>query len=205
MRMISALRAMIQPSPASAAGHDVRSAGHRDSLPRRLQIQARATDRATCHLSLVTGFLLAGALLLGGCSPSGNLNENAPPPDAAGQASGFTSVEYFPQPNQAQLKSRLTGTEAQPLPDGLVYLKTPKLEMFLTNGRPQAVVEAPECVYDSQRNTVDSASHLRMRSGDGKYRTEGDGFLWRQDKSFLTISNRVHSVIEIGPEMNLGL
>jgi hypothetical protein len=118
---------------------------------------------------------------------------------------GFTSVEYFPQPNQMRMKTRLAGAETQPLPGGLLVIKQLKLETFTTNGSPQAVVEAPECVYDTVHNTASSAGHLRLQSGDGKIRTEGDGFLWRQDDSFLTISNHVHTVIETGPEMKIGL
>jgi hypothetical protein len=114
---------------------------------------------------------------------------------------GFTSVEYFPQPNQTRMKSRLSGAEAQPLPGGLLVIKQLKLETFNTNGIPQAVVEAPECTYDTLHNTASSAGHLRLRSGDGRIRTEGDdGFLWRQDDSFLKISNHVHTVIETGTE-----
>jgi len=126
-------------------------------------------------------------------------------PAAASHATDFTNVEYYAQPNQTQMKSRLTGAEAQPLAGELLIIKQLKLEMFSTNGHPQAVVEAPECVYDMRNNTANSAGHLQLQSGDGKIRTEGDGFLWRQDDSFLTISNHVHSVIEIGPEMNAGL
>ena len=118
---------------------------------------------------------------------------------------GFTSVEYFSQPNQTRMKSRLAGAEARPLPGGLLVIKQLKLETFNTNGTPQAVVEAPECVYDTQNNTASSAGHLRLQSGDGKIRTEGDGFLWRQDDSFLTISNHHHTMIESGPETNFGL
>ena len=36
----------------------------------------------------------------------------------------------------------------------------------------------------------------KLQTGDGKFRVEGDGFLWRQNDSFLTISNHVHTVIE---------
>jgi hypothetical protein len=118
---------------------------------------------------------------------------------------GFTSEEYFPQPNQTRMKSRLSGAEARPLPGGLLVIKQLKLETFNTNGTPQAIVEAPECVYDTQHNTASSAGHLRLQSGDGKIRTEGDGFLWRQDDSFLTISNHHHTMIESGPETNFGL
>ena len=45
--------------------------------------------------------------------------------------------------------------------------------------------------------TASSAGHLQVQTGDGKIRVEGDGFLWRQNDSFLTISNRVSTVIEI--------
>lgn len=112
---------------------------------------------------------------------------------------GFTSVEYFPQPNQTRMKSRLAGAEAQPLPGGLLVIKQLKLETFTTNGSPQAVVEAPECIYDTVHDMANSAGHLQLQSGDGKIRTEGDGFLWRQDDSFLTISNNVRTAIENSP------
>jgi hypothetical protein len=118
---------------------------------------------------------------------------------------GFTSVEYFPQPNQTRMKSRLSGAEAQPLPGGLLVIKQPKLETFNTNGSPQAIVEVPECFYNLTNGVANSAGHLKMRSGDGKIRIEGDGFLWRQDDSFLTISNHHHTMIESGPGMNIGL
>jgi hypothetical protein len=103
------------------------------------------------------------------------------------------------------MKSRLSGAEAQPEPDGLLVIKQFKLETFTTNGNPQVVVEAPECIYDTLQNTANSAGHLQLQNGDGKIRVEGDGFLWRRKDSFLTISNHVHIVIETGPEMNIGL
>ncbi len=113
-----------------------------------------------------------------------------------GHASDFTSVEYYPAPNQTQIKTRLSGSEAQPEAGGLLVVKQLKLESFSTNGNPQAMVEAPECIYDTLHNTANSAGHLELRSGDGRIRTEGDGFLWRQNDSFLTISNHVRTVIE---------
>jgi hypothetical protein len=122
-----------------------------------------------------------------------------------GDASHFTSVEYYPAPNQTQIKTRLSGSEAQPQAGGLLVVKQLKLESFSTNGNPQAVVEAPECIYDTLHNTANSAGHLQLQSGDGKIQTEGDGFLWRQNDSILTISNNVHTVIKTGPETNAGL
>jgi hypothetical protein len=126
-------------------------------------------------------------------------------PGIASHARGFTSVEYYPAPFQQQMRSRLSGAEGQPLPGGLLVIKQIKLETFNTNGSPQSVVEAPECVYDTFHYTASSAGHLRLQSGDGKIRAEGDGFLWRQGDSLLTISNNVHTVIETGPEMKADL
>jgi len=36
-----------------------------------------------------------------------------------------------------------------------------------------------------------------MKTADGQFFTEGEGFLWRQNESILTISNRVHTVIRL--------
>jgi hypothetical protein len=157
----------------------------------------QATIPVTGRLSLATSFLLGGAMLLAGCNKSGDsAADAAAPPDTAAHSRNFTSVEYYAAPNPTQMKSRLSGTEAQPLPGGLLVIKQFKLETFYTNGAPQAVVEAPECIYDTVHNTASSAGHLQLRSGDGKIRAEGDGFLWRQSDSFLTISNHVYTVIK---------
>jgi hypothetical protein len=123
-------------------------------------------------------------------------------PGTVGRARDFTSVEYYPAPLQRQVKSRLSGAEAQPLAGGLLVIKQLKLETFNMDGSPQTIIEAPVCVYDTLHDTASSAGHLKLQSGDAKIRVEGDGFLWRQDNSFLTISNHVHSVIETGPETN---
>jgi len=153
------------------------------------------TNPVTRHPSPVTRLLIAGAVLF-----------FAAMADRAQQTpNGFTSVEYFPQPYQTRMKTQISCAASQPLPGGLLVLKQFKLKTFSTNGTPQAVVEAPECIYDTARNTANSAGHLQLQSGDGKIRTEGDGFLWRQDDSFLTISNHHHTMIESGPGMNFGL
>jgi len=115
---------------------------------------------------------------------------------AEGQASDFSSVQYFDAPNEKQMKFRLSGTEASPEAGGLLEIKQFKLEMFDTNGVTQAVVEAPECVYDMQKGVANSAGHLKMRTGDENLQIEGDGFLWRQTNQWLTISNHVQTVIK---------
>lgn len=116
-------------------------------------------------------------------------------------ATDFTSVERYEAPNQQQVKTRLSGAEAWPLSGGLLEVKRFKLESFATNGRPEVIITAPQCVYDQVNGLASSPGHLQLQSGDGKLRVEGDGFLWRQNDSLLTISNRVHTVIENMPEM----
>lgn len=98
------------------------------------------------------------------------------------------------------MRSRLSGAEAQPLPGGLLVIKQLKLEIFRPDGEPEIVVNAPACVYNQLNGTASSPGRLEVQTGDGKTRVEGEGFLWRQSDSFLTISNDVRTVIKLGPE-----
>ncbi len=123
----------------------------------------------------------------------------------AGHANNFTSVEYFDPPHQQQMKSRLSGTEAQPLAGGLLVITQLKLEIFDTNGVTEVIIKAPHCVYNTQTGTANSPGHLWLESGDGESHVEGDGFLWRQTNSLLTISNHVRTVIEKMSETKAGL
>jgi hypothetical protein len=123
---------------------------------------------------------------------------------AAGHASDFSSVQYFDPPLAQQMKSRLSGAEAQPQPGGLLAVKQLKLEMFSTNGATEAVVEAPECLYDTLNGMASSPGHLQMRTGDGNLSIAGDGFLWRQTNECLIISNHVQTVIQGALESKTG-
>jgi lipopolysaccharide transport protein LptA len=110
-------------------------------------------------------------------------------------ASNFTSIEYFEAPNQRQMKTRLTGAEALPLAGGLLVIKQLTLETFEPVGKLEFTVGAPECIYDALKGAANSAGRLQMQTGDGTIRVEGDGFLWRQNDSLLTISNNVRTTI----------
>ena len=116
-------------------------------------------------------------------------------------ASNFTSTEYYEPPHQRQIKSILSGAEALPQPGGWLIIKQLKLEMFSPDGRLEWVVNAPECVYDTFKGVANSPGHLEVRTGDGKIRTDGDGFLWRQSDQKLTISNNVCTVFENGAKI----
>jgi hypothetical protein len=112
-----------------------------------------------------------------------------------GYATNFSSVAYFEPPHELQVKARLSGTEASPLPGALFDLKQMKVEKFSTEGRLEAIVEAPQCVYAPLDHVATSPGHLELRSGDGKFKVEGDGFLWEEGEQSLVISNHVHTVI----------
>ncbi|MEI8289732.1 MAG: hypothetical protein WCH99_09675 [Verrucomicrobiota bacterium] len=115
-----------------------------------------------------------------------------------GRATDFTSDSYYDAPHEQQVKVRLSGAEAAPLPGGLLDVKKMKIEMFNVSGRLEMLVRAPQCTYAPQDGVAGSAGHLELQSGDGRFRVEGDGFLWRQGDSTLIISNRVHTVIKSG-------
>ena len=155
----------------------------------------RMTISVTRHPSLTTALLAAGTILVFAI-PNGRTQ-----PEGVQHASNFTSVEYFEPPDQQQMKSRLSGAEAQPQAGGLLLIKQLKLEMFNVDGRTEMIVNAPECVYDTFNGTASSPGHLQLQTGDGKFRVEGEGFLWRQTNSFLTISNSVRTVIEGMPAL----
>jgi hypothetical protein len=115
-----------------------------------------------------------------------------------GRATDFTSSAYYGPPNVRQVKMRLSGAEALPLPDGRLEVKQLKIETFSVSGKPEAVVSAPQCIYAPLEGMAGSSGRLELRSADGQVRVEGDGFLWQQADNSLTISNNVHTVIQAG-------
>jgi hypothetical protein len=173
---------------------------NRRAIPKVTDEKEKANARhmtisATRHLAF--GFwLLAAGVVLFFAIPNGRTQQNG-----VQHASDFTSVEYFEPPHQQQMKSRLSGAEAQPQAGGLLVIKQLKLETFNMNGKPEMIVNAPECVYDTFNRVASSPGHLKAQTGDGKFRVEGDGFLWRQNDSLLIISNRVQTVIDNSREM----
>jgi hypothetical protein len=115
-----------------------------------------------------------------------------------GHATDFTSNTYYEPPHEQQVKMRLSGAEASPLPGGLLDVKQLRIEVFEPDGKLQAIVRAPQCTYAPMDGLASSAGHLVMETSDGKMRTEGDGFLWRQSDNSLTISNNVYTAIKTG-------
>ena len=114
---------------------------------------------------------------------------------ATGTATEFSIAEHFKPPHQRQMKFQLTGSKGQPLGSGKYLVTQPRIQSFRTNGEVVLIVEAPDCVYDSNLQEASSPGHLRVRTGDEKFLIEGDGFLWRGENSTVTISNNINSEI----------
>ena len=114
-----------------------------------------------------------------------------------GHATDFTSNQYFEPPNERLVKMKLSGAEALPLPGGLLDIRQLRVETFALDGQTQVVVRAPQCSYSPFDGVANSAGHMELQSGDGKIRVEGEGFLWRQTGSSLTISNHVRTLIDM--------
>lgn len=131
-----------------------------------------------------------------------NINHAQPAGDT--KPGDFSSVEYYPAPNQMQMKSRLAGVDVQSMEGGLYLIKQLRLEMFSTNGQPQVIVKASDCIYDVNRQEANSAGKLLVQNGDGKIRIEGEGFRWRQNDSLLTVSNQVRTTIETDLKQKFG-
>jgi hypothetical protein len=115
-------------------------------------------------------------------------------------ATNFNANTYFEPPNQQKVKMKLFGAQASPQPNSQFELKNLKLELFGTNGDSQVIVLAPQCTYAPLAGTANSAGHLQLLMNGGKFRVEGDGFFWRQNELYLSISNHVHTTIEAATE-----
>jgi hypothetical protein len=149
---------------------------------------------AKANIARIT--LIAGVALLFATMPNGRAQQNG-----FQHANDFTSTEYYEPPHQQQIKSVMSGAEALPQPGGLLVIKQLKLETFDLDGKLEITIMAPECIYDTIKGVANSTGHLQVRIGDGKIRTEGDGFLWRQSEQKLIISNNVCTVFENGAKV----
>lgn len=112
-----------------------------------------------------------------------------------GRVKDFMVPDYFDPPHENQLRSRLSGTEAQPQSGGRFVIKRIKLESFRLDGFCEFSITAPECTYDNGRRAAYSAGEVRLESGDGQLVVEGRGFLWQQSSSIVIISNDQRTII----------
>ncbi|MCX6922101.1 MAG: hypothetical protein NT154_02605 [Verrucomicrobia bacterium] len=107
---------------------------------------------------------------------------------------GFKYTEYYTN-KPTQLKFLLEGARGQRLPDGRIQVDDAKYQSYHVTSEGELVVQAPRCLYDPGHRSISSAGPLHMRTADGKFSIDGEGFLWQQTNSTLQVSNRVHTII----------
>jgi lipopolysaccharide export system protein LptA len=107
-------------------------------------------------------------------------------------------LENYAPPYEAQPRTLLESAKVQPQPGGLILMTDAQLKAFSTNGTLELLALSPHCDFDSVRRTVSSPGPLQLHTGDGRFFTEGLGFLWDQTNSTLLISNHVHTVTRKG-------
>ena len=105
---------------------------------------------------------------------------------------------YYEPPFQQQMKYLVQGAQAQPLANACYLINQLKLTTFQTNGGVEMIIAAADCVLDSKSHVAASPGPLSVRTADGRFFLEGQGFAWVQSESSLNISNRVHTVIHQG-------
>lgn len=114
-----------------------------------------------------------------------------------GRFTDLSWPDFYDSSGQAQMKSLLQGAEVFPQPEDRFLIKGLKIQTFSKNGDGEFVLDAKDCLYDTKHHSAESSGPLEMRTADGRFLTRGEGFLWKQSPSVLTISNHVHTVIHL--------
>ena len=114
-----------------------------------------------------------------------------------GKLQNFTvSPEFYPPPNERQMKFQLRAAEAQPLTNNLFLITGVRLETFKPNGDRELTLASPGCLYNSSAKTVSSTNAIDVATADGKFAIQGTGFFWQQTNSVLVVSNQVRTTVD---------
>lgn len=116
------------------------------------------------------------------------------------RATEFTSEQYYEAPNDQKLKLRFSGGSVAPLPGGLQEITDIRIEYFGVGGSTRMRAESPRCEMSPFDQVASSTNKLSLQSGDAKMRTDGVGYVWRQNETngmILTLTNPV-TVLKMG-------
>jgi lipopolysaccharide transport protein LptA len=117
-----------------------------------------------------------------------------------GSGKGIKFSDYYDAPYEKQMKWLMEGASAVPVAGGRsVQITEAKAQTFRNTGEGELIVEAPHCLYDSDQRFVSSTGPLHLRTADGSFDLEGEGFSWEQANAVLFVSNRVHTIVH--PEL----
>ncbi len=117
-----------------------------------------------------------------------------------GSGKGIKFADYYEPPHETQMKWLVEGATATPRAGGRSFdITRAKVQNFRVTGEGEMIVEAPQCLYDADQRSVSSPGLLHLRTADGTFSLEGEGFAWLQRSSRLFVSNNVHTIVH--PEL----
>jgi hypothetical protein len=92
----------------------------------------------------------------------------------------------------------LRGKDVRPGGQGIVQITGMQAETYRGQEKDM-IVEAPECRFDTKANVASSGGALSIRTADGRFSIQGEGFQWQmgdsRQNSKLMISNQVQSLV----------
>ena len=106
---------------------------------------------------------------------------------------------------KGRITSLLTGDQAIPQRNGTVLVKGARMETYKYDGKQRKVdliMEAPTCFFEFRTRVASSSGPMRVFRADGGAVLEGRGFSWRQNPSYLIISNNVRTITKQGFSLN---
>jgi lipopolysaccharide export system protein LptA len=92
-------------------------------------------------------------------------------------------------------KYALWGESATPLGGEEWEIQSPRLELYGVGGVTNLVFMASRCFFNGKSEQITSSEALRMWTGDGYLRMQGEGFLLELGVRRLWVSNRVEAVM----------
>ncbi|MDA7915896.1 LPS export ABC transporter periplasmic protein LptC [Verrucomicrobia bacterium] len=102
----------------------------------------------------------------------------------------------FPEYDEAgRIKSRINGDKAFTLKDETVRIEGLTVQSYTTNGTEEFSVKASTCIFDPEKEIIQSADSILGQSQDGNIRVSGTGFWWAKKENKMVISNKVQMVI----------
>ena len=127
---------------------------------------------------LVVACLAGGVLALAqpaapGRSPTGKTTGKTT--DKPNLISGEVRGWNLPYRKDGELKAKLSGASARPLPGGELEIRDLQVQTF-HDGEPQAVLVSPLCRYRKEDDSVISTNTFRVELAGGTGRLEGQGF-----------------------------
>lgn len=122
--------------------------------------------------------------------------QDAPPPPAGGIAGGFQLTHYDDQNNR--VLSQISATSAAAKGREKLLLSNMVLETYsyrTGSAQTEALIKAPECLFDNQNQTASSDGPITVTSSDNFFQLSGKGWKWDPDNGILVISNNIRTLV----------